>query len=65
MSGYNQQTDGSFGIWWTKWMVVGFLLAIGFCVYLCHLANVRVEEEQRIRDHQSNEKYEAESPSTH
>lgn len=44
MSGYNPKTDGSFAGWWIKWMAVGFLIAIGFCCWLMHEANVRMEE---------------------
>ncbi len=61
--GYDPKTDGSLAIWWTKWMFVGIFIALGFCVYLMHLANVRVAEEREERERQGNEKYEVTTPS--
>ncbi len=45
MSGYDPKKDGNFGLWFGKLFLLGFALAIGFCVWLCHMANVKAERE--------------------
>ncbi len=43
--GYDPRTDGDFVTWFGKFFLLGLALTVAFCVWLCHMANVKAERE--------------------